>query len=301
MSVAIGLIGCGRWGNNHQRVLAELRREGHLARLVVCDIDATRTRDLEADARYTSLGDMLAAEHLDGVAIVTPPETHLQLARQAMDEGVPVLVEKPLSEDHEENERFLATIDHGTLVVGYILRHHGGVQRFSSTEIREALGDVVAVRYVRRTPRQRPQGAAPVPTLGVHAVDLIAWLLDQPLMSATTRFTPMSEDEASAHLEFPSGAIGRFDVAWSADEEERLVEVKGVNGRAHLDFGSGTFTLDLDDEPARTVPVLAREPLRAEWEFFLKRCRSPEPTVFPSKQRLLDQSAWVQAHSRPDS
>ena len=300
MTFAIGLIGCGRWGRNHHRVLAELRREGHLHRLVICDVDERRTRGLDADACYASIEAMLADERLDGVAIVTPPQTHLSLAKTAFDLGLPVFVEKPLSEDHNENERFLTELTDGVLVVGYILRHHAGLQKFSSVEVREALGDAVAVRYVRRTRRPRPQGAAPITTLGVHGLDVIAWLFDQPLMSAATHCTSITEDGASFRLEFPKGRTGRFDVAWSAAEEQRVVEVQGINGRARLDFGSGSFTLDVDNEPVRTVSVDANEPLRAEWLYFLERCRSPEATVFPSKQRLLDQSAWLQSHGQPD-
>ena len=298
MTFAIGLIGCGRWGCNHHRVLAELQREGQLRRLVICDVDENKTHDLDADARYASIEAMLANEQLDGVAIVTPPQTHLPLVKKALDVGLPVFVEKPLSEDHDENERFLAGLSDGVLVVGYILRHHAGLQKFSSSEIREALGDAVAVRYVRRTPRQRPQGAAPITTLGVHGLDVIAWLFDQPLTSAVTHCISMTEDAASVLLEFPKGTTGRFDVGWSAAAEQRVVEVRGVNGRARLDFGSGVLTLDVDNEPVCTVPVNANEPLRAEWLYFLERCRSPEATVFPSKQRLLDQSAWLQSHGR---
>ncbi|DAC55225.1 MAG TPA: hypothetical protein D7I11_03435, partial [Candidatus Poseidoniales archaeon] len=106
---------------------------------------------------------------------------------------------------------------------------------------------------------------------------------------------------ASFRLEFPEGTTGQFDVAWSAAEEQRVVEVRGVNGRARLDFGSGAFTLEVENEPVRTVSVDINEPLRAEWLYFLGRCRSPEATVFPSKQRLLDQSAWLQSHGQLDS
>ena len=72
MDVAIGLVGCGRWGTNHHRILATLRTEGRIHRLVVCDIDASKTDGLEADAHYTSMEAMMANEQLHGVAIVTP-------------------------------------------------------------------------------------------------------------------------------------------------------------------------------------------------------------------------------------
>ena len=63
------------------------------------DIDASKTDGLEADAHYTSMEAMMANEQLHGVAIVTPPETHLSLAQQAFENEAAVLMEKPLSEN----------------------------------------------------------------------------------------------------------------------------------------------------------------------------------------------------------
>ena len=82
MDLTIGLVGCGRWGINHLRTLMSLRSIGRLGRVVVCDIDSTKLDALEADATYPSLTQMLEDEQLDGLAIVTPPDTHVALARQ---------------------------------------------------------------------------------------------------------------------------------------------------------------------------------------------------------------------------
>ena len=300
MDVAIGLVGCGRWGTNHHRILATLRTEGRIHRLVVCDIDASKTDGLEADAHYTSMEAMMANEQLHGVAIVTPPETHLSLAQQAFGNGAAVLMEKPLSENHEANQRFLSTVDDKVLVVGYILRHHPGLQKVRSPEVRKALGNITSVRYLRRTQRARPEGSTPVATLGVHGVDVIAWLLDRSLALATTRFSAQGPDESAATLSFSTGETGFFDVAWSAGEEVRIVEVEGDRGRARFDFGSGALKLELNEGTTRDVSVIPSEPLRAEWQYFLERCRSRDPTVFPSKQRLLDQSAWLDAHAHTE-
>jgi hypothetical protein len=89
-------------------------------------------------------------------------------------------------------------------------------------------------------------------------------------------------------------------VAWSAGEEVRIVEVEGDRGRARFDFGSGALKLELNEGTTRDVSVISSEPLRAEWQYFLERCRSRDPTVFPSKQRLLDQSAWLDAHAHTE-
>ena len=83
MGLTIGLVGCGRWGSNHLRTLNALKSTGRISRVVVCDIDPEKLKDVDADAAYTSLRSMLEQEQLDGLAIVTPPETHVELAREA--------------------------------------------------------------------------------------------------------------------------------------------------------------------------------------------------------------------------
>lgn len=72
MKLTIGLVGCGRWGSNHLRVLQTLKSEARLHRVVVCDIDAKKLEAIEADATYASLSQMIEQEELDGLAIVTP-------------------------------------------------------------------------------------------------------------------------------------------------------------------------------------------------------------------------------------
>jgi len=301
MHLAIGLVGCGRWGLNHLRTLMSLKSNGRLGRVVVCDLDPTKLDALEVDATYTSLTQMLVDEQLDGLAIVTPPDTHVDLARQGLAHRLPLLVEKPLALDHETAFDFLTTLPNDVvLVVGYILRHHHGIKRLLAADVQEALGDLLSVRYDRQTVRARPPGARPISTLGVHALDLIAWLMGQTLTSGEVVTKRETNDDASVRLKFPSGQQGVFDVAWSASEERRFLHLEGALGRATLDFGSGLISLETGQK-AKTIQSAGHEALLEEWHHFLDSFNSTTQHVFPSVERLLDQSEWLKTHSAKDS
>lgn len=300
MKLTIGLVGCGRWGSNHLRVLQALKSEARLHRVVVCDIDAKKLEAIEADATYASLSQMLENEELDGLAIVTPPDTHVALAREALASTLPLLVEKPLALDHETAVDFLTNLTNNVLVVGYILRHHHGLKHLRSPEGKAMLGEVMSVRYERQTLRPRPRGAQPISTLGVHALDLIAWLLNRPLMSGKVLNRTITSDTASVGLTFPNGKQGAFEVAWSASTERRLLHVEGTSGRATLDFGSGTITMSNAGEE-KTIQSTGSEPLLEEWNHFLNHLNTPEQHVYPPIERLVDQSEWLRTYGVEDS
>lgn len=301
MGLTIGLVGCGRWGAVHLRALQTLKSAGHLRRVVVCDIDADKLTHIQADATYASLSQMLDHEQLDGVAIVTPPSTHIELARETLAHSIPILVEKPLALDHEVANDFLTSLNEkSVLVVGYILRHHYAIKHLQTSRIKDLLGDLRSVHYQRQTVRERPTGAQPISTLGVHALDLIAWLLDQSLMSGEVVKKSTTADTATVNLTFPSGQEGSFEVAWSASQERRLLHVEGTLGQGTLDFGTGD--IDITNQQGRTsFQSMGNQALVEEWKYFLAHLTASKQHVFPPIERLIDQSAWLHAHGGKES
>ena len=295
MGIVIGLVGCGRWGTNHLRVMTRLQNEGLVQRVVVCDVDGERLTNIQADATYANLESMLSAEALAGVAIATPPETHLRLAKMVLDKNLPLLLEKPLSNNHAASKTFLAEVPNNSiLVVGYLLRHHEGLLQTQTAAFAKDVGSIQDVVYTRRTQRTRPEGATPISTLAVHAADTLAWLLAQPLMHGEAVHAVHSENAASWRIRFPTGQTGAFDVAWASSDERRLVEVKGTRGRAQIDFGSHEMTvIDSSGIVVRTERLADSEPLLAEWLHFLNRIKAGSPCVFPDIEHLLDQSEWL--------
>jgi len=297
MTKAIGLVGCGRWGSNHLRTLQRLKAEGAIHRLVVCDIDAQKLLSIDVDATYTSMDKMLSKESLNGVAIVTPLETHLALVQRAFDAHLPVFVEKPLSGDDDANQRFLNGMrGNETMVVGYILRHHSGVQHLLTPEVLKRIGPVVSVSYIRRTMRSKPKGMDPLTTLAIHGLDLVAISLDANLLTLDVKEKMLEDSAARVRLIDAQGRDATVDVAWHAESEVRIFEIEGVLGQASLDFGTGESTVTLHHtEPIRTNHQ--GDALDREWRYFLERIGKSEGHTFPSAERLLDQSRWLGLHA----
>ena len=302
MVTTIGLVGCGRWGMNHYRTLISLRARGFVDRVVVCDINPSALTGLEADETYTSLHAMMEAENLAGAAVVTPPTTLLELAQNLLDENIPLFVEKPLANDHEKAMKFLRKLPGSTiLVAGYLLRHHAGLQRMKAAiEDREL--NVEILTYRRRTKRPKPTGLDIVSTLAVHGLDATTFLLGAPLMSMDIiqfNRTPTSAQIRLLH----EGQMALIDVAWGAEEEQRLIGVQGTMRGAVLDFGTGEFSWHIgegfDEKPL--VEQFPNNPLEQEWVYFLEKIAAQSPCVFPPASTLMDISAWLEEHGGQES
>ena len=299
MSMTVALIGCGRWGSNHLAVLQRLKAEGAIKRLCVCDINPAVVRDLDVDACYTSIESLLANEDLTAAAVVTPPATHLSIAERLLQAGVPMLVEKPLSDDHDSTMKFLNTFENHSpppkLVVGYLLRHHSGVKALADANVSGRLGPLQRVHYQRRTQRLRPSGATPMATLAVHGLDLVAMMLNTPLNTMEIVRLERTSDTALVELKTAEGAVAVVDVAWAAEEERRLFTVEGAEGGATLDFGSNQWSL-----AARGVHehgTMDRGPLDAQWTFVLSTLTTWDKFVYPSATHLADQSKWLHRYA----
>lgn len=302
MVTTIGLVGCGRWGMNHYRTLISLRARGFVDRVVVCDINPSALTGLEADETYTSLHAMMEAENLAGAAVVTPPTTLLELAQNLLDENIPLFVEKPLANDHEKAMKFLRKLpDSAILVAGYLLRHHAGLQRMEAA-IEDHELNVEILTYRRRTKRPKPAGLDAVSTLAVHGLDATAFLLGAPLMSMDIiqfNRTPTSAQIRLLH----EGQMALIDVAWGAEEEQRLIGVQGTMRGAVLDFGTGEFSWHIgegfDEKPL--VEQFPNNPLEQEWVYFLEKIAAQSPCVFPPTSTLMDISAWLEEHGGQES
>jgi len=249
---------------------------------------------------YNDMEGMLDQEQLDAVALVTPPDTHLALLNVALFAGLPVLMEKPFSDRHDASAEALTSLpEHAVVVVGYLLRHHPGIQRLKRLMHDGHFGAIQSLCYARETVRSKPVQATPLDTLAVHGLDLVPWLLGEPLNSLQTLDCEL--EEAAARIEFESpneGKRGRVEVAWGRKSEVRTVTVVGSLGSAVLDFGANTLSTfsTLDGSSTPSVETYDREPLEEEWRFFLSKVDEGRGVVFPDANSLLDQGRWMNRH-----
>ena len=141
--VSVGLVGCGGWGRHILRDLVSLG-----ARVtVVLPTDRNRSAAIEggAEAIVNAVGHL---PDVDGIVVASPATTHATVVRALLPRGVPLYVEKPLTDDASA-ARELATAGAGRLFVMHKWRYHPGVEALAGITASGELGEVVGLRCTR--------------------------------------------------------------------------------------------------------------------------------------------------------
>jgi UDP-N-acetylglucosamine 3-dehydrogenase len=282
--VKVLLVGLGRWGEKHLRVLGELGVE-----LWVADVAAER----RAFAVKAGVAAERAVEdyrralpHVDAVDIVTPADNHLALAGECLRASRDCFIEKPLTLTVHEGRR-LAEIVAETgrvLQVGHIFRFHP-----VTTVLREriASGALGRVRYCtgRFAGFKRPRTDVGVTqTDAIHYFDLFAHLLerDATAVTATLRdhlgrglddcsFTTVEYGDVPAFVEAGYFAPGTYRDCVIVGERATLdadfgtSEVRVLANR-HVETPAGW---QAPEGTVETLKASGPEPLRSEIELFL--------------------------------
>jgi len=231
-AVRIGQVGLGYWGTNLVRNfddLADLRW--------LCDASAERREQFARrypGARVTdSLDEMIADPELDAVVIATPVPTHHALARQALEAGKHVFVEKPPAMRASEMEELVALAEERGLVLmpGHLLLYHPGVHKLKELVDSGQLGDVLCVYGNRQNLGIVRENENALWSLGVHDLSVILYLLDEEPEFATAQGSwsihAGVEDVVFCFLRFPSGKIAHMHLSWLDPHKMRKMTVVG--------------------------------------------------------------------------
>jgi predicted dehydrogenase len=142
-SLAIGLVGCGRWGRYILRDLLILGCEV----FVVANSDRSRKNAVECKASaIVSSIDTLPS--VAGVVVASPTNTHAAVIKQLLHRNVPIFVEKPLAND-VQSAMYLAEMAPDRLFVMDKWRYHPGVEMLVAIARTKELGAVKGLRTIR--------------------------------------------------------------------------------------------------------------------------------------------------------
>ncbi len=218
----IAVVGAGLIGQRHARLI----RAGADATLsaIVDPTDAARSFAGEIGAPWrASLADLLAADRPDGLIVATPNQSHLDHGLQAIEAGLPALIEKPIADSVASAETLVSAAEAAgvPLLIGHHRRHNPLIADAKAKIAGGDLGRLVAVHamfwlykpddYFDVDWRRRP-GAGPVYINLIHDIDLMRWLVGeiasvQAIQSSAARGHEV-EDTAAALLTFENGALG---------------------------------------------------------------------------------------------
>jgi predicted dehydrogenase len=263
---SIGVVGLNYWGPNLVRNFADLTDLTWL-----CDLDDARRDELAArypEVRSTgSFDELLADGALDAVVIATPVPTHYELAKQALEAGKHVFVEKPPAMRAAEMDELveLAGAHDLVLMPGHLLLYHPGVLKLKELVDAGELGEVLCVYGNRQNLGIVRTNENALWSLGVHDLSVILYLLDEDPETAVAHgrdfLTPGVEDVVFCYLRFPSGKIAHMHLSWLDPHKMRKLTVVGREKMAVFD----------DMELERKVTVYEKSPWKraetyGEWQ-----------------------------------
>lgn len=226
----IAVIGAGAMGRDHMRYI----QDDPDATLAAIADPVPATEALARDAGvpwFADYREMLEHVALDGVVIASPNHLHVSTARDVIARGVPVLVEKPIGDDLDDARRFAEEArDCGVpVLVGQHRRHNPKVRRAKEIIDSGVLGRIVTVAVLYNlykpdtyydVPWRRSKGAGPILVNMVHDVDLMRYLIGEPVeiqgMAANAARGFEVEDSAVATVRFASGTLGTITLSDSA-------------------------------------------------------------------------------------
>jgi len=155
----IAIVGCGAQAKQHVRVLKAMNAFNLVA---LCDVDkralAIASDEWNLPHTYTNFDEMLEREKLDLISILTPPQTHVQLAIGAVDRGISLLVEKPLTLLASEAELILKHLENSSakLTVNYNGLFSKTMLKALSLVRSGGIGDVLGMRVEFLNPKDDP-------------------------------------------------------------------------------------------------------------------------------------------------
>ena len=276
------VIGVGSLGQHHARNYAELSKKDDTQFVGVCDSNEENARTIgeKNDCDYfTDWRELL--DKVDAVSIVTPTETHCEIACAFLEKDVNVLVEKPFAKTLDEADLMIAAAKKfgAKLMVGHLERFNPAM-----VALRPHVDNPLYFEIHRVSPfPNRSLDVDVVLDVMIHDLDAIQWLVGENVKVSEIRAVgiPVISDKvdaANARIEFENGAVANITASRIGTEKIRKTRFYQRNSYVVLDYGT-KFASVTSLAPNAIHPLLGIsinqleiadvEPLRAEISAFL--------------------------------
>lgn len=265
------MIGAGQFGKNHCRVIHECDR-AELAAVV--DIDPARAAEMTAAYGGEALTEYRAlAGRVDAAIIATPTSAHAEVGCRLLEDGLDLLVEKPLAPDLESADRLVATAEKA----GRILQV-GHLERFNPAVVElERRAELPLFFEIHRMNLFSPRSldVDVVLDLMIHDVDVVLALTGaepEEIRAAGVSILSPRVDIANVRLQFANGCVANLTASRISTERVRKLRLFQPSQYLSLDYTRqdlAIFSVNNGQIGFEQAPVTKGEPLKLQLETFL--------------------------------
>ncbi len=241
----IAVIGAGHMGAFHAEKLAQLEREGKARLACVCDADPARAAEVAGKYGVRALREPgQVREFADAACIAVPTMEHARVARELLEAGLDVLVEKPIATTREDARQLIELAQRR----GRVLQV-GHIERFSRAfaAIRPVLNRPRFIEAHRIGPYPgRATDVSVILDVMIHDLDIVASLAGAEVERVEAVGVPVlstSEDIANARVRFVNGCILNLTASRVSLETLRKVRLFQSDAYISIDFGENSLTI----------------------------------------------------------
>ncbi len=251
------LIGAGRFGKNHLRVLKKLDRQKKIELVGV----------ITKSNRHKLTNQLLKS--IDAVDIVTPGQTHFSLAKKCINH-CHVFIEKPLAENFEQAEVLnkLARKNKKVLIVGHIYRFHPTVLKLKEI-IKKTKLEKCKVSGQFISPQKTHRGQRPASEM-LHLFDMVDFIWDkEPIVV----WSKIKNNLQTVDLRYSNNLDAHFLLGWEGDKKERFFSIDTPTKRYDSDLSEGRLTI-VDKTNGKSAVIKSKlkpDPLEKEIEAFIDK------------------------------
>lgn len=276
----IGIIGCGKWGQNYVRTLGQLQNSP----LYFCCDQSTETLN-NIQEKYpwvkctTNYNELLQNPEVDGVIIATPSDTHYQLAKECLLAGKHILVEKPFTLTTGEAENLLKVSTHlnRIVMVGHLLLYHPALRKMKEIIQSGMIGQINYISSYRANLGCPRQDVNVMWDLASHDIYSLLYLLETEPIEVTAMGQPYGgrklEDVVFVNLRFPGGILAHLQASWIEARKVRDLVLIGEKGTIVFNDlePQDKIKVYLNAEPNQVYapPLELSQPLQNECEHFI--------------------------------
>lgn len=316
--IRVAVVGAGAFGRNHARVYRQLQQEGAGVELAaIVDVDPARAAAVAREfgnPPCLSLGELRG--RVDAATVAVPTLEHLKVARELMEAGIDVLIEKPLAASLGEADELIRLAEHTRRVaqVGHLERFNPAVRATVPLLTRPMFFEVHRLSVF--TPRSLDIDV--ILDLMIHDLDIVLSFVNSPVKEIRAVGLPIltpKVDIANVRMEFESGCVANFTASRVSTERVRKLRFFQPRQYISIDYSRQdvmVFTVDPAAAKAspnpgigmQKPPVVSEEPLHAELRSFLDAVRNrtrPQVPLEDGRRALavaLDVLSEIRAHSR---
>lgn len=256
--ITVACVGAGYWGKNLVRVFHDLPGV-HLK--MVCDLNesirqATSLQypQVQVVAEYQRV---LEDPEVEAVVLAVPAIHHFAAARQALEAGKHVYVEKPMAMNTAEAEVLVETADRQgrILMVGHLLEYHPAVELLKRLVQRGELGEIYYLYSQRVNLGIVRRDESALWSLAPHDVSVTLHLLGQEPDSVSARgecyLQAGIEDVVFVNLHFPDHKMAQVQVSWLDPHKIRRLTLVGSQKMALFDDVESTEKVRIYDKSAQ--------------------------------------------------